>query len=249
MEVNNVRRKNGGGAVAALTAIAMLGWVSSPVAAAQQIEGQVHAGGGGVAGSRVSLWAATAGTPVKLAQTQTDADGDFALLGTQAPGETTSLYLVAEGGIPGAKKAGGDNPAIGLMAVLGANPPAKVVISEMTTVASVWTNAQFLKGAALQGSALGLRIAAGNVPSFVDLETGRLGPVIQDPLNSSQTPTLATFNTLGDLLTGCITRVQANACDELFAAATPQGGVTPTDCRTEHRAQSVEPSVETVRAA
>jgi DNA-binding beta-propeller fold protein YncE len=63
----------------------------------------------------------------------------------------------------------------------------------------------------------------------VDLETGGLGPVIQDPLNSSQTATLATFNTLANLLTGCITRVHGDACNKFFAVATPPGGVAPTD--------------------
>jgi len=63
----------------------------------------------------------------------------------------------------------------------------------------------------------------------VDLETGGLGPVIQDPLNSSQTATLATFNTLANLLAACITRVHGDACDKLFATATPPAGVAPTD--------------------
>ena len=83
------------------------------------------------------------------------------------------------------------------MAVLGSKPPAKVVINEMTTVASVWTHAQFLDGTAIKGHPLGLRIAAGNVPNFVDLETGGWGDAIQDPLNSGQTPTMANFATLG----------------------------------------------------
>ena len=115
------------------------------------------------------------------------------------------------------------------MTVLGSEPPSSVVINELTTIASVWTHAQFVGGAAIEGHALGLRIAAGNVPNFVDLTTGGLGPVIQDPLNSSQTTTLATFNTLGDLLAGCETRVRADACDKLFGAATPRGGTSPTD--------------------
>ena len=71
----------------------------------------------------------------------------------------------------------------------------------------------------------------GFLPIVVDLETGGLGPVIQDPLNSSQTSTLATFSTLGDLLAGCITRVQNDACDKLFAAATPPGGVARSSDR------------------
>ena len=115
------------------------------------------------------------------------------------------------------------------MATLGTEPPKRVTINELTTVASVWTGAQFLKGTSLSGNALGLRIAAGNVPNLVDIETGGLGPIIQDPLNSSQTPTLATFNTLGDLLAACVTRVRSDACNKLFAAATPPGGTAPTD--------------------
>ncbi len=35
--------------------------------------------------------------------------------------------------------------------------------------------AQFLKGGALSGHALGLKIAAGNVPNLVDVTTGGLG--------------------------------------------------------------------------
>jgi hypothetical protein len=99
----------------------------------------------------------------------------------------------------------------------------------MTTVASVWTHAQFLEGEAIKGHALGLRIAAGNVPNFVDLQTGGWGGAIQDPLNSSQTPTMANFATLADLLASCTTRVTTNACDELFAVATPPTGTAPTD--------------------
>ena len=107
-----------------------------------------------------------------------------------------------------------------------------VVINEFTTVASVWTNAQFLDGTTLKGHALELKIAAGNVPNFVDLATGGWGGIIQDPLNSSQTPTMANFATLADLLAGCVTRVTADACGKLFAASTPPTGVAPTDTLT-----------------
>ncbi len=127
----------------------------------------------------------------------------------------------------GQAKGNGDNPAIALLTVLGNTPPAKVVINEMTTVASVWTNAQFLDGTAIKGHALGLRIAAGNVPNFVDLQTGGWGSAIQDPLNSGQTPTMANFATLADLLAGCTTRVNADACNSLFTAATPQRAKRP----------------------
>ena len=147
------------------------------------------------------------------------------------------MYLVANGGVPAANQGGGNNPAIALLAVVGNKPPARVVINEFTTVASVWTHAQFLDGTAIKGHALGLRIAAGNVPNFVDLADRRLGDAIQDPLNSGQTPTMANFATLADVLAGCVTRVTADACDKLFVAATPPKGGAPTDTLTA--AQSI----------
>ena len=42
----------------------------------------------------------------------------------------------------------------------------------MTTIAAVWTHAQLLDGMTIKGNALGLRIAAGNIPNFIDVETG-----------------------------------------------------------------------------
>src|SRR5262249_856566 len=68
-----------------------------------------------------------------------------------------------------------------------------------------------------------------NVPNFIDLETGGWGHAIQGPLNSSQTPTMANFATLADVLAACVTRITADACDKLFVAATPPKGNAPTD--------------------
>ena len=214
--------------VTMLWTVGIFGYACGPVAAAVRIEGQVQAAGGPIAKSTVTLWAASASAPTQLAQTQTGADGRFEVSIEQSPSEDTSLYLVATGGEAAVNKQG-DNPAIVLMTVLGNKPPAKVVINEMTTVASVWTNAQFLDGTAIKGPALSLRIAAGNVPNFIDLQTGGWGAAIQDPLNSGQTPTMGNFATLADLLSGCATRVKADACNNLFAATTAPNGKVPTD--------------------
>ena len=194
---------------------------------AADIKGQVLGAGVPISQSTVTLLAASAGQPKQLAQTKTDSDGRFVIHSTGAA--DSSLYLVAIGGVSAANRGSGNNPAIALITVVGSKPPAKVVINEMTTVASVWTNAQFLNDTTLQGQPLSLRIAAGNVPNFVDLETGGWGDAIQNPLNSSQTPTMANFATLADLLSGCVTRVKADACSSLFAVAAPPGGGLPTN--------------------
>ena len=87
--------------------------------------------------------------------------------------------------------------AVVLLSVLGEKAPSAAVVNELTTVASVFTNARFINGTAISGNDVDLRIAAGNVPNLVDPSTGTWGKVLLDPLNSSQTTTLAKLNTLG----------------------------------------------------
>ena len=215
--------------VTTILIVTLLGHASNTAAAAVRIEGQVQAGGGAVASSTVTLWAASAGEPKQLAQVKTGSDGRFELGSDESPGADVSLYLVAKGGQATVNKSSGDNQAIALLTVLGNTPAGKVVVNEMTTIASVWTHNQFIDGTAIKGSPLALRIAAGNVPNFVDLATGGYGVAIQDALNSSQTPTMANFATLGTILAGCTTRVTADACAKLFAAAATPTGVVPAD--------------------
>ena len=158
-----------------LASIAVMTLTAGLAPAASSLEGQVLGGGAPIANSMVTLWAASAGEPKQLAQVHTGADGRFALNVASAPGKDSTLYLVAKGGRSSADKTAGDNPAIALMTVVGSKPPARVTINEMTTIASVWTHNQFIDGTAIKGQPLQLKIAAGNVPSFVDLANRRLG--------------------------------------------------------------------------
>jgi hypothetical protein len=116
----------------------------APAEAAVPIKGQVEIGGGTLKGATVRLWAASAEAPARLAEAKSDADRHFALAAADAPAGAI-LYIVANGGEP-AGKGGGNNPAIALLTVLGAAPPEKVTINELTTVASAFTAARFIKG-------------------------------------------------------------------------------------------------------
>src|SRR5271167_4343401 len=91
--------------IAMLVAVGLLGWASSPATAATRIDGQVQVGGGPVAKSTVTLWAASAGGPARLTQTETGADGRFVISVDQSPSGDASLYLVATGGEPASGKA------------------------------------------------------------------------------------------------------------------------------------------------
>ena len=167
-----------------IRAFATFAVLLSPPAFADPINGRVAGGGAPIAGSTVTLWAASAGLPRQLAETRTDTDGRFNL---NSDSSDAMLYLTAKGGQPVAAKTGGDNPAITMLAVIGSKPPTSVVINEMTTIASVWTHVQFLNGDAIKGNPLGIKIAAGNVPNFADLQSGGWGTTIQDSLNKTYT--------------------------------------------------------------
>lgn len=221
-----------------LAALAASAWIAlcSP-ASAETIRGQVLGGGRAIVSSSVSLWRAGQAAPTLLSRARTSADGSFSLQMRGKPGPQDVLYIVAQGGQVAGPGQAPENSAIALMSVIGAAPRNSVVVNEMTTVASVWTHAQFLRGTEIKGHALGLRIASGNVPSFVDLKTGGWGDPIQDPLNGAQTPTMANFATLADLLAGCVTRVREDACPLLFAASTGPDGAVPSD--TLSAAQSI----------
>jgi len=200
---------------------------AAPTFAADSIEGQVLGGGAPISKSTVTLWSASADAPKQLAQTQTSDDGRFTLSPEGPSSPDSILYIVAKGGEPSTNKGSADNPAIALMTLLGSKPPAKVVINELTTVASAFTTARFINGESISGSPLGLRIAAGNVPNLVDPETGGWGKVLLDPLNSTQTTTLASFDTLGSLITAFFTVANDGWRARFLKAATPIGGATP----------------------
>ena len=213
----------------AATLIGALALTTNPIQAAD-LAGSVQGAGQPIAGSTVTLFAANADTPKKLAQARSGADGRFSMALPGSLAADSSLYLVAQGGQSTANQTAGNNPAIALMTVLGSKAPAQVTINEMTSVASVWTHAQFIDGgASIKGQPLQLKIAAGNVPNFVDLASGGWGNTIQDALNSTQSPTMANFATLANVLAGCVSNVKPNACPSLFAAATAPDGKVPGD--------------------
>jgi hypothetical protein len=193
--------------------------------AADHLSGQVIVGGAPIAKSTVTLWEASANAANKLAETKSNDDGKFEIRG-QAHGDSI-LYLVATGGEPKAKANKGDNTAIVLLAVLENKPPEKVVINELTTVASAFTAARFISGESISGNPLGLRIAAANVPNLVDPATGGWGKVLLDPLNSTQTTTLANLDTLGSLVSYFATAANDDWRARFLKAATPPTGVTP----------------------
>jgi hypothetical protein len=229
----------------AFTVFALLFSVSP--SGADTIHGRVMGGGAPIARSTVTLMSASADSPKQLAQVQTGDDGQFSLKFDRSGSPEGYLYLIAKGGEPRAHEGGGENAAITLLAILGKNSPSQVTINEFTTVASVWTNAQFINSTEIKGPSLGLEIAAGNVPNFVDLQTGGYGVMIQDPLNSTQTPTMANFATLASVTAGCITQIKPDACGSFLAAAAGPDEKVPANTLTAAESIARNPAYRPAR--
>ncbi len=162
----------------------------------------------------VDLYAAASSGATRLATTTSDGDGAFRFRRSPDWGPAL-LYIVARKG-----------PAGRMLALVGtdAELPSRIVVNELTTIASVWAAAQFLDGDAISGNDVGLRSAAGNVPNLVDLSNGGLGAVVQNMLNGTRTSTLATFNTLASILSTCL----SDGCPVFFELATPSGESPPS---------------------
>lgn len=123
--------------------------------AGDRLAGRVEGSGVPIAKADVSLWVTTSNASRKLAETQTTDDGSFEFTTAGEKDNAGVLYVVAEGGVAKVGAGTKPNPAITLMVTLGTEPPERVTINELTTVASAWTGAQFLNGSALSGNALG----------------------------------------------------------------------------------------------
>ncbi len=124
----------------------------------------------------------------------TDSQGEFFILRNE-DSRQSPLYLIARGT---------ENSPVALMAVVNLDKTTSshtrhITINELTTVAAVWTTAQFLDGDLLTGNAVGLHNAIGNANNLIDATTGDVAPLVMDGVNI-QTTTLSILYSLGNLL-------------------------------------------------
>lgn len=152
---------------------------------------------------------------VLLGSAVTDANGYFTI--SYAPQEKQAvLYLIASGPLETTR----------LAMVLGNEPiPQQVTINERTTIATAYTMAQFIVEDAIGGNSTGLKNASGTFRNLVDLRTGEIGAVLGKSPNGPDTSTMRIFNSLANLLAGCVS--QLGDCVALFELTTPPGGEAP----------------------
>ncbi len=208
------------------------------------LKGSIHGGQQPVSHAVIQLYAAgttgyaSAAIPLLTTSVFSDAQGGFSITGDYTCPANALVYLTATGGNPGLA-AGTNNAALAMMTALGPcsglSAQSFISVNELTTVASVWSLARFLRDVPLLGTsstnAAGLTNAFAVVNEVVNTSSGTLpGPM----LPAAATMPTAQINTLADILSACINSAggaagDTTSCGKLFAAATPAGGVAPTN--------------------
>ena len=182
----------------------------------QRVRGVVEVAGQPAPGWRVELYAAGRDGARLMDATSSDHRGEFTLRARPRARDGIVAYVIA--------RSGESNK---LLTVLDpSDAPDRIVVNELSTIASIWTNAQFLGGDTISGNEVGLVAAARNIPNLVDIESGELGEVVQTGWNGNHTNTLATLNSLSSMLSDCITD---GCADTIFVDSAPDGVPVPTD--------------------
>ena len=221
---------------------------ATATAGVSPLSGTVQSGLAPVAGATVRLFevgrTGYGSAPIKLAQTVTDAGGNWFLGAFTCNPVNAPLYMTAVGGNAGA----GVNNALTLISALGPcnSLPAgfTVNIDEVTTAVSGWLLSQFMNcsGGVVDGTAagsagcavnsrdigasasnaIGLSNAMAPINSLVDLPNG----VTKVSSGGTLRPSTE-INTLGDILHDCVGSAGAasTACHNLFTCVVP--GATP----------------------
>ncbi len=217
-----------------------VGTVTTETGGSLAITGSVHGGVQPITGATIQLFAVGTGgngsqaTSLLANPVVTDSHSYFRLTGDYScPSASAQVYLVARGGNPGFSS-NVNNHALILLSALGncgdllANPNRFISLNEVSTVAAVYGLAQFMTAydhvGATATNTTGIANAFLDAQLLADTSTG-LAPQLPSNISVESGKLYA----LADVIVPCVNSDGGTACAPLFAAATPAGGVAPTD--------------------
>jgi hypothetical protein len=216
---------------AKLTAAAVASALTIGISAASattnaSLTGTVLAAGKPLAGAAVTLAVGTRTGVTKLSAATTDTAGTFHL---SYPTPTAGVLYVSANDTAHAS-------SLRLLSVVGIRGGGiarttltTVKVDELTTVATTYALAQFVNGSNIEGPSPGLENAAATSFSLADPASGAAGNIVTNANNGAKNTTLATLNTLADLVSTCATATSTGRCAAVLRLATPPGGARPSD--------------------
>jgi hypothetical protein len=215
----------GAGSLATVALVSAAAPAGAPAATNASLSGTVTAAGQPLAGARVTLLVGSRTGATAVGDATSDSAGRFDVSYTQpeagvvyveaVPAGTSALRLRAVVGVEG-------------NAGVARQPPAAVRVNELTTVATSYALAQFSGTEGISGPSPGLENAAATAFNLADSSTGEAGEIVTNDNNGAQNETLATLNTLANLVSLCASATSAR-CERVLELATPPGGKAPGD--------------------
>ncbi len=174
----------------------LLGLTMSSIVSGEVIHGTVKVDETAIKMSPVTLWKTNGmKPPIKIVQVISDDSGRFIVTHDNLTVDKSVYYLTAQ-----SKQ---KNSPIQLMAVLPSEPITQVVVNELTTIGSIWPNAQLFKNVQLTGKDTALLIGSEQVQNLVDVKTGFYGKTVLDGANLAESETVARMTMLADLTKLC----------------------------------------------
>jgi streptogramin lyase len=191
------------------------------------LQGSVVANAKPFARTRVTLYWGARNGAVKLAAATTSDTGTFTLSYT-SPAYGV-LYVDATPSAELRLRA-----VVGYLGTAAGVAPRSlptVTVDELTTVAASYGLAQFTTVSGVAGASPGIENAAATSFNLADAATGKAGAVVADQDNGAKNDTLATLNTLANLVSRCAPP-DTSSCARVLQQATPEGGTEPQDTAT-----------------
>ena len=168
----------------------------------------------------------------------TDANGGFNISTLYTcPSSSAQVYLTATQGNPGLTS-GTNNAALAMMVALGScgnlSASTHVTINEVTTVAAVWSLAQFMTAYDHVGASATNSVGIANSFAIAGVLASTDNGFSPGAAPATSTIPTSELNSLADVLASCIntaggTAGDGSACGKLFSYTTPIGGTAPTD--------------------
>ncbi|WP_413743577.1 hypothetical protein [Synechococcus sp. MIT S9451] len=189
-----------------------IGVASCSFGGGNALSGKLSLMGEPVQQATINVWRSRGGEDAKLLQTlKSKSDGSFKL--ALKPEKGSVDYLVAQGGSVNGETA----DKLTMLTVLDQNTTESVHINELTTVGSVWPNAQLFEGDQLTGSTSALAIGSSQVHNLVNQTSGTFGDTLLNSANLLNSETAVRMNVLSNLLALCGQTSQSTGCTSLLS--------------------------------
>lgn len=207
------------GAIVAILAVSALLLVLPAAASAEAttLKGTVASGGRALEATPVKVYRAGGadGQITLLGRGVSNATGRFHLRYRDPADDEAVLYAIA-----------GKGGEVRLAATLGlGSAKHRATLNELTTAATGYAFAQFVGGRRISGPSPGPENAALMARNLVNPRTGELGGVLRKSPNGGETSTLATFNSVANMLIRC--GRDRSRCKRLFQLALTHDGRRP----------------------